>query len=367
MKNNGILFLCNTPYQILVAMWMKHKCFPDENVDIIISDHMNGAENLCERMREYGQFRECYFVKSFAFSYHRVILSTGEKRLAQLVPSWFIRRFINLKYRYKTVFLANVDKFSALLFNALKGAELFLFEDGLSTYSNSIIQAYESNYNRMPEMDRLHFIFHRFFFREQKIYGSIKKAYLFNPEIAVWDDYFEKEKIPYIDENDYPFKEMCNKLFDYSDSSEYDRKYIFMEESFVADGYEINDVEIVEKISDLIGKDNIIVKIHPRNPENRFEKLGYKTNHNISIPWEVIAMNLSENDEKILVTISSACILNPLMIFNKRIKAYALLKCVDQYELNRTLTSGTLRQLIISLYEKYYPTVIICNSVNEVV
>ena len=41
------------------------------------------------------------------------------------------------------------------------------------------------------------------------------------------------------------------------------------------DGYNVNDVEIVEKIASIVGKEKLFVKTHPRNPENRFEKLGY--------------------------------------------------------------------------------------------
>lgn len=59
-------------------------------------------------------------------------------------------------------------------------------------------------------------------------------------------------------------------------------------------GAGVNDVELIEALADKVGKQNMMVKIHPRNPVNRFEKLGYKTNHNTAIPWEVIVMNTDD-------------------------------------------------------------------------
>lgn len=72
-----------------------------------------------------------------------------------------------------------------------------------------------------------------------------------------------------------------------------------------------------------------MVKIHPRNPVNRFEKLGYKTNHNTAIPWEVIVMNTDDISDKVLITVASSCILNPIIVFGKEVHAFSLYDCID--------------------------------------
>ncbi len=73
----------------------------------------------------------------------------------------------------------------------------------------------------------------------------------------------------------------------------------------------------------------MMVKIHPRNPMNRFEQLEYKTNQNTAIPWEVIVMNSDDLSDKVLITVASSCILNPIIVFGKKFKAYSLFDCID--------------------------------------
>ena len=73
----------------------------------------------------------------------------------------------------------------------------------------------------------------------------------------------------------------------------------------------------MQRVADIIGKDNIIVKVHPRNPENRFAKLGFKTNKNTSVPWEIIASNI-DIENKVLITMFSQSVITPDILMNKK-------------------------------------------------
>ena len=77
--------------------------------------------------------------------------------------------------------------------------------------------------------------------------------------------------MPKIDAGDAAFRSLVNRAFGYEISTDrYDRKYLFFEESFFADHYPINDPELVDRLAQRVGKENLMVKIHPRNPVNRF-------------------------------------------------------------------------------------------------
>ena len=60
--NKRVLFLCNTVYQTMVALWLKHRVMPGQAADLIVTDHMNGSEQLRERIEllalENGGSRE---------------------------------------------------------------------------------------------------------------------------------------------------------------------------------------------------------------------------------------------------------------------------------------------------------------------
>lgn len=50
----------------------------------------------------------------------------------------------------------------------------------------------------------------------------------------------------------------------------YTIRSIFFRGIFFAEGVQIDDLEVIEKLAERVGRDKIMVKIHPRNPHNRF-------------------------------------------------------------------------------------------------
>ena len=98
---------------------------------------------------------------------------------------------------------------------------------------------------------------------------------------------------------------------------------------------------MVNKIAEVVGKENIFVKIHPRNKVNRFQKLGYVTNQNTEIPWEIIALNIPIS-EKVLLTIASGSALTSLVNMSSVPKKIVMLmncKEIDDSKLTSSLHS----------------------------
>jgi hypothetical protein len=110
----------------------------------------------------------------------------------------------------------------------------------------------------------------------------------------------------------------------------YDKKYIFFEDGYI-DWDEGEDIRIVQELASVVGKENIMVRIHPRNPRNRFAELGYKTNQDTSIPWEILAMNIDIQD-KVLITMYSQSVLTPDILLGKKAKSLILCKLEKNFE-----------------------------------
>lgn len=100
-------------------------------------------------------------------------------------------------------------------------------------------------------------------------------------------------------------------------------KFIFFEESFAADFRTTNDLELFLEIANLVGKENIIVKRHPRNPINRFEQLGFKVMEQQNIPWEIMLLNNNISD-KVLISVGSSATLTPFFLYGMRPKTFLL-------------------------------------------
>lgn len=216
--------------------------------------------------------------------------------------------------------------------------KLYLFEDGFATYSDF----YGNTFLKLLyPTDAIHRWTRK---RTFDAFYHIDALYCFHPEQITWNTDFPAKQVPMLQAMNISFLKQLNLALGYERTTDcYDYKYIFFEEAYFADGHDIDDVLVVEHLAKIVGKDNIFVKIHPRNPENRFAKLGYTTNHDTAIPWEIIALNLDLR-EKVLLTIASVSVITPYYLFGLDYHAALLYPCIEHKE--------HLRQDILPTYEK---------------
>lgn len=359
------LFLCNTVYQVLVAIWIRYKYIPNDEADIIISNHMNGYKIIAQNMIKTCLFNNVYTVDSLSFSKGDFSYKNKIKKYFNyFLPKYELKEFLDLKNKYDNLYFSNCDRFSALLYDVLKRKnrklKLFMFEDGTSSYSQLIKKFYEDT--AFPR-NKLKCIAFKFIFRRHFIFGNVTAMYAFNPQFMEWKPDFSLLPLKHIDYNDEKLKNIINIVFDYySLEDAYSEKYIFFEESFYAETGYNEDLNLVEKLAEIVGKENIFIKIHPRNPVNRFQNLGFKTNKNTFIPWEVIAMNTDISDKK-LITIISSSILNPVSVFNMNSKGYSLINCLNNPP---KIIEGEFGQLIIRLFKQYNDNIYICNDIMDI-
>ena len=365
------VFICNTVFQVLVATWINHIYFQnDKESDIIISNHLNSACDISDRMRQYGEFANTYFVESLDVARYKIPQGHREHIKKELDPYKYIKRTFNLDVNYDHIFVSNLDGFTKLFFSAaLKqnpNVNVHIFEDGLSTYSK-LFGSWFRNSGR-PAYDLLHGVLYDYVYQKKYIKDYIKNIWLLTPELLQWNPGVPVKTVEKINPKDTVYLEICNKVFGYYDSKDvYDKKYIFMEESFFADGKEIPDVELVNQIAERVGKENIMVKIHPRNPVNRFAEQGYKTNVDTGIPWELICMNMLNMDKKVLLTVSSNSILNPVMILGIPVKAYSLYSVINRMINKPAKEVGSpIWEIVKKGYEKYSSSIRICESIEEI-
>ncbi len=366
MKNRA-LFVCNTVYQVLVALWIQHHLRNNQLADFIISNHMSCGDEIADRLRSSMVADKVYFVESYNYSYKGT--DPEKNRKIRFNPKAELNKYVRLSNKYGEIYIANCDRFARLLCNSIahnqfKKPQIILFEDGIGTYS----KAFERNYKYcdIPDTNGLKkYLLCYFVYKDFKIYDNLSKTIVFDPDNMRWNSGIV-EKLDKIDSNDLEFKTLINSVFNYDGISEFKTKYIFIEESFYADGTEVNDVELIEQLAKRVGKENITVKIHPRNPINRFAERGFKTNKNLGLPWEVEVMNNPDLTEKVFITIASSSVLNMIRIFDRKIKAYSLYNLMDENMLKKTSLYGELGNTSVEMMTKYPQMMIICDSLEEI-
>ncbi len=359
----NMLFVCNTVYQVLVASWIKYKLYPNERADIVVSNHMNGNERIAENIKKTDLFNTAFTVnsKSYVYEGKRIYNNRFSRYYYYRFPSKELEHYIKLD-KYDVLFFSNYDRFNALIYDVLKRKNKNLicnvFEDGLATYGKITEDFY--NIFKPSNNPLIRFIFNNIF-RTKRFYNNINGEYVFEKKLCEWVPNCPIIQIEKIDINDSVFKKKINIVFDYNDSEDqYNEKYIFFEESFFADDGYMEDVKLVQEVAKHVGVNNLIVKIHPRNPKNRFKELGFKTNSDLVTPLEVILLNRNFSN-KTLLALYSTTIVTPYYVFGMNINAYSLAECLKN---KPSFFNNEFSKKVFSIYEQC--GVKICNDIKTI-
>ena len=324
-----LLFICNTPYQILFAYnYYFHR--KDIELSIVITDTCNGYQKLCENLRKsryiyrayiwklkdfpkYGKFRQLY-----AYLWQKIL------KREIMIPS------LDDEETYDELFFANFNiEVTYLRRNLLlrnRALSTFMFEDGFASYSTY----YEKTLNELLHPNnKMYSLVRRSIY---DLYYAVKCLYVFNPSLMQWKSKpLPVAKVDFVGADNPIFIDELKIIFDIHDNINYPEKYIFFEESYRADGKEINDLQMLEDIANLVGKNNICVKPHPRSQRDVFTAHGFRMNTDFSIPWEVLSLFIPL-ENKVLMTVASVSVITPRILLGKNYKAIMLYKIASPQE-----------------------------------
>lgn len=319
-----ILFVCNTLYQIIGACCIR-KMFATAEAEIVLSDHSTANKDICDNIQREGiLFNKAYYVETkYLYEYDASI--SRKKKNQLLKEKNTVLSMLNLSNKYDMFFCANAEPFTERIVNYVKNTNsnviINWFEDGLSAYYYD--QCYFPNFIRKIKCRAK-----KILLKVYTLTAYVDNYYVFKPENLEWKPKAKVKKIEPIS------KELAIELgviFNISQcTDEYREKYIFFEDG-AQDWEKAADVKLMNMIAEKIGKDNIIVRIHPRNPVNRFKEAGFKTTHDTSIPWEIIAANI-DIENKVLMTMYSQCVVTPDILMGIKGKVISLAMLDSEYK-----------------------------------
>ena len=323
-----IIFFVNTYFQLIVAVNLKLTRFINDEVDIIVSNKSTDSEIICENLRKIKLFNEVYhykFPKNSNISKNNIkgIMLKCIKSFKLLFLKKDLQKRVQLKEKkYDKFFFYNYTKEMYQLYDFLYSInneiETCRFEEGYIgyLYNNNVVN---KNYIKIRNM------------LKRKSFSEFTDFYyIFYPELMLYKTNSKIERIDVLNRNNKALTKSLNEIFDYKKVNDsYNQKYIFFEESFFWDNKNIDDLDLVLKIADVVGKENLLVKLHPRNRIDRFKDYGIATNKTIGIPWEIIQMN-NDFSDKVFLTISSGSVLASKLYFGDNIKTYLLYNCTKK-------------------------------------
>lgn len=339
-----ILVICNTPFQFVVIAHILSLYYKGYEVDIVISNQFRDSWRVVENAKKSQLFRKVYYIKNVSHKRGNSLSHRLDFLRRTILSCWYAIWIGHTNY--DDILFSNIQIFTKVLISVArrrnKKCRIHIAEEGLGTYSKLYGDSDSPNTLYRKYVDR------------QGVFAKLTTLYLFHPHFLSWN--FPKNKIcklPVLSKTNEAFMHMLNVLFDYEHCiDKYDRKIIFFEESYYVEGASVPDVEIVERIALKVGKENIMVKIHPRNPVNRFKDLGYKTNSDSFIPWELIVLN-QDMSNKIFITIASGAAINPYLYIGLPITSYSLLNCLEHRPGIMSTSVGDIMAKAYATYPEY--------------
>ena len=318
MSKKRIICLCTTYFQMITAIQMRRTLFSEDEFSVVMTDGSNGSQQVSERLRETGIFDEVFFVT-------RARGALAEFKSARQKAERFLNYFVKGSYvSYLTkpydLFLAyNFNWYAFMMFNALqqdnRDIKVAKFEEGILSY---FVDDHRFEYDYFLKIKKI-----KRLLRQPVMFDKLHTFYCFYPEF--YDGKLSTAKIPPLEHDDAWMRDTLCFLFDVdAEKLVYDRKFLYfasMLDSEVVKG-ESGEFEILKSIVDVVGKDNIMVKLHPReNAPERYRDLGVAIDTNSDVPFEVIQL-VKEFSDKVFITCLSSSTIKLATILPRRSKTY---------------------------------------------
>ena len=318
MSKKRIICLCTTYFQMITAIQMRRTLFSEDEFSVVMTDGSNGSQQVSERLRETGIFDEVFFVT-------RARGAMAEFKSARQKAERFLNYFVKGSYvSYLTkpydLFLAyNFNWYASMMFTALqqdnRDIKVAKFEEGILSY---FVDDHRFEYDYFLKIKKIKRIL-----RQPVMFDKLHTFYCFYPEF--YDGKLSTAKIPPLEHDDAWMRDTLCFLFDVdAEKLVYDRKFLYfasMLDSEVVKG-ESGEFEILKSIVDVVGKDNIMVKLHPReNAPERYRELGVAIDTNSDVPFEVIQL-VKDFSDKVFITCLSSSTINLATILPRRSKTY---------------------------------------------
>lgn len=312
---NAVLIRCQSVYQLFNAINLAKNVLADREIDIVFTATTDFSEYITP-LKNSHLFRNVFLSEDTSDTYIKW-RGLDEKQITDIFthPEKYVFK-LNNEPAYSDYFISVADEYNKIFYYYMISCgyypNIHFYEDGMNSY------ILDNKANCAKD------------FIKHELYGkysfplNIKSQYTYEPQVVInKEESINYLRLPRIQVNNKQIKKLYNSVFPSEPIPK--EKYIFLEEAFYCDGIASTDVELVEELAQMVGKENIIVKLHPRNDYDRFTPRGFKVMKKNKAPWEMTLLN-ADLSSKVFVTVSSTSALTSGIVFEKPFTSIFLFK-----------------------------------------
>ena len=300
---------------------MTNTIFKDDQITLLISDDSNGADCVVEQLQKNNVVENALLVKTKKLTYNKQL----SEKLLDLVTVPFLdtnqyKKFIKpiLNNCYEEFIFYNFGADTIAFYNLLSmhnpEMKVSCMEEGLFSYDTQIGLKHGKIIGLSYHARKL--------FGKNALQDHFANFYCYYPEL--YHGALTAIQVPCVTINSRTselLKAIYKPVF-----SQYNKRYIFFTSVYDFEGGEpIGEYELVSQIADLVGKENLLVKTHPRDVRNVYAENGFYVDTNSAIPWEVIQLGFDFSN-CIFMTVNSGSVLAGSFMSDKPVRTFYMFR-----------------------------------------
>lgn len=313
------LFIIDTYYQLILVIQMKTTLFRNDHFTVLISDHSKNTKMISNIIDEKKVFEECYFIKTMGNDEKNTklkdCLSIG--LLSSNRYGYILEEIEDCHFDEICCFYVGmeIEALYSILYSLNRNIILSRFEEGLFSYEMGYYSSKKGKLiSGLRKMRRC-----------KSLEEAMTNFYCYYP--SLYNGILMPIGVPLIHMNSET-ADIIREVFQ-PDISKYSQKYIFFTSVYDFEGGEpVGEFELVNKIADLVGKENLLVKTHPRDIRTIYQDNGFNVDKNSSIPWEAIQLS-GDFSDKVFMTINSGSVLSGSTMSETPVRTYYMYKLCD--------------------------------------
>lgn len=301
-----VICICNTYYQLIFAINLRNSIYSEDCFVVLLSDHSQNAMSVYHRLRETSYFDDIFYIETRGIDYdykngHNIIRGTLQK--------------MDIK-RFDVFLFFNISRSSRLLFSYLynnnNNIEVYRYEEGVLSYNIPI-------YKQLPltpiGMFKRILYFFRKIVKRWNLIGKIDGFYCNYPELYYGQ--FHAKRVPLVQRGGTVGDTIAKAFSTEKCVYEYKEKYIYFTSVYDFEGGKpIGEYQLVQEIAKIVGKDNLLIKMHPRDTRKVFFDAGFHIDKNSTIPFEALLIAFDFSNKIILTATSGVAMSIALMVEN---------------------------------------------------
>lgn len=285
-----ILFRATSHHQLINAIVIKLSEYKDIEADLILSD-MTDFTAILDNIRSIGIFRKVYYTNDKAVA-QQFISMDKEKRYKASKAICNLWNFTLDDVTYDDYFYGHDILCNKLYYYYLltrqKKVNAHPFQEGASSYLTDIFERGDND-----SLAHSHY-------KNKSLLANIKDFYLYLPEQLLYSAPVPVKKI---NVNFPEIKSVIRTIYNPSPLPK--QKFIYIATCSEFQGVVSNEIQIIKFIADCVGKENLIIKGHPRFSGDKFSWLGYSVMDS-SVAWEAYGLDDAITDKVMISTISTS-------------------------------------------------------------